>query len=277
MESMIKPLYSIEELLDMQRLEKEIWGDDFTPIQQTVTVAKNGGIILGSYVEDRLIGFLYSFPGFKDGNVYLCSHMMGIAPDYRGQGIGESLKHKQREMASASGMNVITWTFDPLESANANLNIRKLRGICRTYMENYYGKLKGQLNKGLPTDRFLVEWHIDSEHVREQMSYSNREAVSVLSVKQDEGGYPCIEGVNSEVISDLTNYTTLKVAVPTQFQAMKKEAFSLAKQWREKIREVFQLLFANGYVIVDVKRDTEETIQYYILIKQSEIKIELAK
>ncbi|WP_042346930.1 GNAT family N-acetyltransferase [Bacillus massiliigorillae] len=275
MELIIKPLYSLEELLDMQRLEQDVWGDDFTPIHQTITVAKNGGIILGAYDKDKLIGFLYSFPGFKNDSVFLCSHLVGIDIAYRGQGIGEQLKRKQKELALDKGFKLITWTFDPLESANANLNIRKLKGVCRTYIEDCYGKLDGKLNSGLPTDRFLVEWHLDSDHVRNEDGYNHRDAASVFIVSMNEAGLPYIKNVNEEVMKQLESFDTLSITVPTQFQAMKKADFSLAKEWRTQTREVFQTLFSQGFIVVDVERKQGAITQQYILIKQTEVNIEL--
>ncbi|MEH6941784.1 GNAT family N-acetyltransferase [Bacillus sp. JJ722] len=275
MELTLKPLYNLEELLEMQRLEQDVWGADITPINQTITVAKNGGIILGAYDKDVLIGFLYSFPGFNGQSVHLCSHLVAIDANYRGQGIGELLKREQKELALSKGFKLITWTFDPLESANANLNIRKLKGVSHTYIENCYGMLEGKLNGGLATDRFLVEWHLDSDHVTCSHSYNYREAASVLSVAQNENGFPYVEGINEEIMSHLENYDTLSVTVPTQFQAIKKADFPLGKEWRMRTREVFQSLFSKGYTIVDVKRERGKNVQQYILIKQSEVKIDL--
>lgn len=273
MEVKIKTLYQLEDLEDMQKLEQHVWGMDFTPVHQTLTVAKNGGIILGGYINDELIAFLYSFPGFDGHSMYLCSHMLGIHKDYRGQGIGELLKRKQREIALEKGYKRITWTFDPLESANANLNIRKLKGICRTYMEDCYGKLKGHLNEGLATDRFLLEWHINSEHVVEPTSVSHEESIPVIHVTDNKQGYPTIKKLDEEVMNNLQNIDSISVAVPTMFQAIKNDDFSLANEWRMQTRKIFQSLFASGFMIVDTYREAEMNIQQYILIKANEVKI----
>ncbi|MEH6943915.1 GNAT family N-acetyltransferase [Bacillus sp. JJ722] len=274
MEVIIKPLYDLENLVEMQRLERHVWGMDFTPVHQTLTVAKNGGIILGGYINDELVAFLYSFPGFDGDSAYLCSHMLGIHKDYRGQGIGELLKRKQREEALKKGFRLISWTFDPLESANANLNIRKLKAVCRTYLENCYGKLEGHLNEGLATDRFLVEWHLESDHVLKQTSYNISEAVPVMAVTINEQGFPYVQGINDKVMSRIHSYDTLSVTVPTEFQTIKIEDFSLAKEWRIRTREVFQSLFSNGFIIVDIFREQGKNVQQYILIKQNQAKID---
>ncbi|MFK4996846.1 GNAT family N-acetyltransferase [Bacillus sp. N9] len=161
----IRQLHSIEEMNQVQALEDLVWRGDAIPSHQTLTAIKNGGLMLGAFIQGELIGFNYSFPGFVDGKVYLCSHNMGIHPEFRGKGIGEQLKERQRKTALQMGYHLITWTYDPLETRNAYLNLSKLRAVCHTYVENCYGEMNDGLNNGLPTDRFQVEWWIDSEYI----------------------------------------------------------------------------------------------------------------
>ena len=161
----LRRLESLEELKAVQRLERTVWGMDPIPLHQTLTAVKNGGLLLGGFHNDRLVGFCYAFPGFDGKRTYLCSHMMGVEPAYRGIGLGKRMKWDQRKWALSMGYSLITWTFDPLESINASLNLNALRAICDTYIENCYGEMDDELNRGLPTDRFQVEWWIDSPHV----------------------------------------------------------------------------------------------------------------
>lgn len=273
MNIIIKPLYHVDELTEMQRLEQQVWGDDYTPVHQTITVAKNGGIILGAYDDDRLIGFLYSFPGYDGTSVYLCSHLAAIHADYRGKGIGELLKQKQKELAIEKGFRLITWTYDPLESANANLNIRKLNGICQTYIEDCYGKLEGKLNAGLETDRFLVEWHLTSQHVNNKLELDFNDAFAITAIDYDQNNDPYIKEVHDHVVNKLDYLKMISLAVPTQFQAMKERNFPLAKSWRMQTRELFQLLFSHEYVVVNVMREKDSNIQHYILVKKHEVHI----
>lgn len=263
-ELIIKPLHTLEELQEMQQLEILVWGMDCVPCHQSLTVAKNGGIILGGYLEDKLVGFLYSFPGFKNQTVYLCSHMLAIHPDYQKRGYGRLLKLAQREEAIKKGFKLVTWTFDPLESVNANLNIGKLKAVCNTYIENCYGELDGTLNAGLATDRFMVEWRLDQEQEVSQQHLLHK-ATKIVNVEENEHGFTFItdfdvENVHSEVVV---------VPIPTNFQQIKVEDSSLAIDWRMKTREIFTSLFAQGYLVVGIDRRTDESIQNYILIKQS--------
>lgn len=112
----IRALTTMEELKQMQEIETAVWQMPPLPVHQTFTALNNGGIILGAFDDKKLIGFLYSFAGF-DGHVsYICSHMLGILPAYRASGLGVQMKIKQAEIARDMGYQMITWTFDPLES-----------------------------------------------------------------------------------------------------------------------------------------------------------------
>lgn len=136
----IRELTTLAEMEEVQVIEHKVWGIPPIPTYQTLTAVKNGGIMIGAYDGDKMVGFSYGFPGFKDGKIYLCSHMLGIDTAYRSQGIGERLKWKQREIAIAKGYDRMHWTYDPLETRNGYLNLTKLNGICDTYIENSKGR-----------------------------------------------------------------------------------------------------------------------------------------
>ena len=144
----LKELTNIEELEQLEIIEQNVWGMESLPVHQTLTAVKNGGIIVGAFDSNRIIGFSYGFAGFKDDQVYLCSHMLGIETEYRSKKIGEQLKKKQLEIAQQKGYTEIHWTYDPLETRNGYLNLSKLNGISSVYMENAYGEMKDGLNKG---------------------------------------------------------------------------------------------------------------------------------
>jgi predicted GNAT superfamily acetyltransferase len=160
-----RELKTIAEMEQVQELENKVWGAEIVPTHQTLTAVKNGGIIVGAFAGQQLVGFSYGFAGFHNGKSYLCSHMLGIDQPYRSKGIGAMLKLKQREIAIEKGYDRMQWTYDPLETRNAYLNLTKLNGICDTYIENCYGEMKDGLNKGLPSDRFEIHWHLTSPYV----------------------------------------------------------------------------------------------------------------
>lgn len=162
----VRALSAHEDFAEAVRLQKEIWGFkeiELLPVRLFVVATKVGGQVLGAFESGRMAGFLLAIPGVKPGGApYLHSHMMGVLPEYRNRRVGRMLKLRQRDDALARGITLIEWTFDPLELKNAFFNIERLGAIVRRYVLNQYGTTTSELHGGLPTDRCVAEWHIDS-------------------------------------------------------------------------------------------------------------------
>lgn len=270
-----RKLESNEDMRLVQKLERKVWGVDIVPTHQTLTAAKNGGILVGAFEvkgvssEGELVGFCYSFAGFKDGYSYLCSHMMGIHPDYRSMGIGQRLKEEQRKIAKEFGYDLIVWTFDPLESRNTYLNTSKLYGITDTYIVNCYGEMEDGLNRGLPTDRLQIEWWIRSERVEKQWS-PNVPFENPFTVGISSEGNPLLNG---SVIDLQAEKEGIEVPIPTDIQQIKKSEPELAYDWRMKIREVYQFLFAEGYALTGVRK-AKGPVQFAQFIPRNRIPLQ---
>ncbi|GAA4717333.1 GNAT family N-acetyltransferase [Brevibacillus fulvus] len=266
---LLKKLTSKQELDEMEELERKIWSDDSViPLHMTLTVAKFGGLFLGAYDGEKMIGFLYSFPGFTDGQPHLCSHMLGFLPEYRKQGLGVAMKWLQREESRKLGHAKITWTFDPLETVNGYLNIHKLGGIVRSYLPNCYGELNDEMNRGLPTDRFLVEWFIDSNRV-ERYQQTGQEPIpwetipQILPYQVNGQGLP-VPADSDRTLAD----NRLLLAVPAHFQAIKRTDFALAAAWRQATGALFPYYFDKGYCVTEVGRHPVEPVVFYLLERQ---------
>jgi predicted GNAT superfamily acetyltransferase len=254
----IKKVTSMQELPKIQQLEKSVWNMPPTPVHQTFTALNNGGIILGAYDGDEVVGFLYSFAGFDGKNSYLCSHMLGILESYRKGGFGVQMKWRQAEIAKNMGYPYITWTFDPLESLNAYLNLHKLGATGAYYKENHYGEMKDDLNQGLPTDRIQIIWHLD-DYKSTTKKAARIDKNNVLLT--NEANKPAITEAFRNDISN--NSAGWFAAVPMNFQHIKREDIELAKSWRYATRKVFQALFSHGYQATDLINDREKGISYY--------------
>ncbi len=165
----IRPLTQLAEFAGVLRLQQVIWGFadvELLPLRFLVVVSKVGGHVFGAYDGAEMVGFCFAIPGVKPGaRPYLHSHMLGVLPAYCNAGIGRRLKLRQREDALERGIELIEWTFDPLELKNAFLNIERLGAIVRRYAENQYGVTASPLHGGLPTDRCIAEWWIGSPRV----------------------------------------------------------------------------------------------------------------
>ena len=168
----IRPLDGIAEFREALQLQKEIWGFEdieLLPLRLFVVARKVGGQIIGAFdgarADSPMIGFLLAIPGLKKDCSYLHSHMMGVLPAYRNLGVGRRLKLAQRDEALQRGICLVEWTFDPLELKNAYFNLERLGAIVRRYVLNQYGTTSSPLHAGLPTDRCVAEWHLDSSRV----------------------------------------------------------------------------------------------------------------
>jgi predicted GNAT superfamily acetyltransferase len=149
-------------------LQKEIWNfsdADLVPLRMFVVAEKIGGQVMGAFDGNQMVGFALSVPGTRSDRVYLHSHMLAVRNEHRNGGLGRRLKLLQREDALARGIELIEWTFDPLEIKNSYLNIEKLGAIARRYNINQYGTTSSPLQGGLPSDRLMAEWWLKSRRV----------------------------------------------------------------------------------------------------------------
>jgi predicted GNAT superfamily acetyltransferase len=165
----IRQCRGIEELRACVALQKEVWNfsdADLVPLRMFVVAEKVGGQVMGAFEGERMVGFALSIPGTRSGHLYLHSHMLAVRKEYRNHGLGRRLKLFQREDALARGIELIEWTFDPLEIKNAYLNIEKLGAIARRYNINQYGITSSPLQGGLPSDRLIAEWWLKSTRVK---------------------------------------------------------------------------------------------------------------
>jgi predicted GNAT superfamily acetyltransferase len=154
-------------------LQQRIWGYaplDTVPDQIFIVAKKTGGQVMTAYEGDTPLGFALAFAAMRDGLTYLHSHMVGVVEGYQNRGVGRLLKLAQREDALERGINLIEWTFDPLQLKNAHFNIERLGAIVRHYIPNLYGRTTSPLHAGLPTDRLVAEWWVRSQRVEDVLS-----------------------------------------------------------------------------------------------------------
>jgi predicted GNAT superfamily acetyltransferase len=170
----LRALTETRQFQEAVALQKTVWGFndiDLLPVRLFVVATKVGGQAFGAYEGNEMVGFLLSIPALKAGGLkasgesYLHSHMLGVLPEYRNRGVGRMLKLRQREDALQRGIQLVEWTFDPLELKNAFFNMERLGAIVRRYVENQYGTTTSPLHGGLPTDRCVAEWWLASPHV----------------------------------------------------------------------------------------------------------------
>src|SRR5271168_5409991 len=169
----IRSLEDAQEMGVCVELQQRIWGYaplDTVPDQIFIVAKKTGGQVLTAYDGDAPVGFALAFAAIRDGLTYLHSHMVGVVEEYQNRGVGRLLKLAQREDALERGINLIEWTFDPLQLKNAHFNIERLGAIVRHYIPNLYGRTSSPLHAGLPTDRLVAEWWVSSPRVEDVLA-----------------------------------------------------------------------------------------------------------
>ena len=272
----IKILESPEDMASIEELQRAVWPGsetDVVPAHLMITAVHNGGLVVGAFIEEKLVGFVFGFPGIEftpDGpRPKHCSHMMGIRPDQRDLGIGFALKRAQWQMVRHQGLDHITWTYDPLLSRNAYLNIAKLGAVCNTYRRSEYGDMRDGLNAGLPSDRFVVDWWINTRRVERRLGKRPRRPLKLENFSKAELQplYAPHSNANDwlrppEHFSALNGKLAL-AEIPSDFSALKDADFSLARDWRFFSRELFETAFAEGYLVTDFVYDQSRS--FYVL------------
>ncbi|HEU5410756.1 MAG TPA: GNAT family N-acetyltransferase [Candidatus Acidoferrales bacterium] len=158
---------TLEEYEECVRLQLITWGEDLVvPSGLFVVARETGGQTLGAFAGEQMVGFTLGLAGFHKGKPIIHSHMTAVLPDFRDRGIGRMLKLAQRNDCLARGIRLVEWTFDPLELKNAHFNINRLGAVVRRYLPNCYGITQSPLHAGLPTDRLMAEWRLDSPRVQ---------------------------------------------------------------------------------------------------------------
>lgn len=267
----VKELTTIEQIEEARNLEHDIWAVGSIPMHQTLATIRNGGIVLGAYLNDELIGFNFSCPGFMEENVYLYSHMIGIKRNYREQGVGELMKNYLKDIAIERGYRNCRWTFDPLEGRSGHLNFTKLRGYSDTYIPNCYGEMEDPFNRLLPTDRLFVEWQlVDNDYLRWDAKVEEllEEAVPVVEWSLSTDGLPMLDKEQQFMQQESFIKDAYLLPIPMYFQKIKVESPALAEDWRYKTRHILQAMFDQGYKIIHLSKHNEH-VSYYLLVKRS--------
>jgi len=285
----IHTLTSIEDMEKIEGLQRIIWpGSDVDVVTAHIikTIALNGGVVIGALEGEELIGFVYGFLGateFGEGHkasesLKHCSHQLGVHPDYRNRGLGYRLKLAQREAVIEQGIHLATWTYDPLLSLNGYLNVRRLGVVCNRYIRDAYGSMRDGLNIGLPSDRFDIDWYINSPRVLDRVEKGTQ--LLILS-EYLQGGAVLLNPSSMREHGLIyppdhitaTQSSLVLVEIPSDFLYLKEVDFELARAWRVLTRELFEAAFGTDYLISDFLfiRNGGESRSYYLLAHRDAI------
>jgi len=233
-EIVVRPCRGLDEMRACVALQKEVWNfsdAELVPLRLFVVAEKIGGQVIGAFQGRELVGFALALPGVRGSRVYLHSQMLAVREQYRNSGLGRRLKLCQRDDALGRGIELMEWTFDPLEIKNSYLNLERLGAIARRYTRNQYGITATPLQGGLPTDRLVAEWWLNSRRVETLLETGSRPRFEIVKT----------------------------ISVPGLIYQWKASdsTRSLAKQIQEENREEFLEAFAAGLAVLGYERDSE--------------------
>jgi len=255
----IRPLTDDDDLEQCVRLQQEVWGDDFrelVPPAVLVVAQKVGGVALGAFgPSGDLLGFVFGMTGLRDGRPAHWSHMLAVRREYRDRGVGRRLKEAQQAHLRALGVRMVYWTFDPLVSRNAHLNVHRLGASVIEYVRDMYGREPtSPTTTVIGTDRFVVGW--DLEEARNPPPMAWGVSPPALTLRSDAG-------------VELPDAPELLIEIPLDIQEVKAHDPDRAREWRRMTRAAFEHYLGHGYHVSDFLRGAPGTRGRYLLRREA--------
>lgn len=239
----IRQIDEVAQMRAVEDLQKEVWGIpdlDVVPLTQLVAAKEAGGTLIGAFDDEVLVGFVYGFASFEFGKHAHHSHMLAVKPEYRNLDLGRRLKLAQRDHVIAQGIDLITWTFDPLQSLNAHFNFNKLGVVADRYLPDFYGDDPASFLHQTGTDRLWVSWLILTERVQK--------------IIDGNAGPAQVESAG-----------TVSIEIPGDINSLQQQQPQTAWKCREETRRAFIEAIETGYVVVGFTREND--IGRYLLQK----------
>lgn len=280
----IRPFRTFDEFRACVALQEQVWGEGFServPVAILKVSQRLGGIAAGAWDEwGELAGFVFGLTGVRDGEVVHWSDMLAVRPELRDAGLGSRLKWYQRRVLLEAGIRRVYWTFDPLESRNAYLNLERLGAVAREYEPDMYGDSDSPLHAGLGTDRLIALWELDAPRVESR--HEGREAgesqeegrpgeeapepVPALEATGDSAGAGSGEGLPrpGRPVQGL-DARALSVTIPSGIQELKARDPELAREWRLAVRTVLMHYLSRGWEVSGLRRSGN--LSRYVLVR----------
>jgi predicted GNAT superfamily acetyltransferase len=270
----LRRLQKPEELRAVEEVQREAWGleeEPPVPVPILRAIQDNGGQVLGAFADIYLAGFSFGFLGWDGKALFLYSHMTAVRPAYQNHHLGFRLKAFQREETLAQGLSEVRWTFDPLQSRNAFLNVRRLGGSPTKYLVHYYGQMGSVLNRGLETDRLLLHWELSTPRVLHRLEgqlpsadedqHRWDQSEPVLLTEPGEKGLR----IPTEVREPTSDHVRLEI--PFDLASIREHEPEALPRWRGASREAFRLCLDLGFRVDDfavLAREHEKRSVYFL-------------
>lgn len=276
----IRPFASMDDYRACVDLQEATWGDGFSERVSPAILKVSqilGGVAAGAYDEaGNLVGFVFGLTGVRDGETVHWSDMLAVRPEARDAGLGRRLKMYQRDELLGRGITKMYWTFDPLQSRNAHLNLTRLGVVVREYRVNMYGESDSPLHRGIGTDRFVPVWLLDSERVRRRLEGESTQVSGDVPTALEEEAAALAEADPGSAHHplpgtpdlDLTGNDAIRVVIPTDIGALMADDMELAIRWREATRTVFERYLVEGFEVTEFERGRR--VSAYLLTRKGE-------
>ena len=232
----IRPLTTREEYEACVSLQRDIWGHDFVdvvPATILMVSQRVGGDSSGAFTADgHLVGFVIGISGVRHGLPSHWSDMLAVRPEVRRQGLGRQLKLHQREQLLALGIERVFWSFDPLVSRNAQLNLTSLGATAREFVPNMYGDTGSVLHAGLATDRVIADWRLTDPAVERALAGTpvplpTTALQAPIVVSEQDAGLDTVT---------LPDAQWVRIECPSDIDALKTSEPERAASWQRIIR-----------------------------------------
>lgn len=254
----IRELRTMPDIVATVELQKAVWGMQDVEAASPHTlraIVHAGGAVIAAEADGRLVGFCFGMAAWREGELWLWSHMAGVRPAFQGRGVGLKLKLAQRAWALGKGFRRMAWTFDPLQSGNANFNFNRLGTTARRYSVNHYGDMQDGINAGMASDRLEAQWLLDSPRIEALAAGRHRpqlpEALQMV-VLEDCGQLLFRQNrLKSEADS-------FGIEIPADIAALKRSDLARAQIWQLYVREAMTRLLAAGYIVSGFQRQGDK-------------------
>lgn len=243
----VRHISTLEEYGECEKLQLVTWGQDqVVPLPLFVVARETGGHTLGAFAGNQMVGFTLGLMGIHEGHLIIHSHMTAVLAEFRDRGIGRMLKLAQRNDCLSRGIHMVEWTFDPLELKNAHFNINRLGAVVKRYIPNCYGITESPLHAGLPTDRLMAEWYLDSPRVNGIM-----------------------RGESPQHSAD-----ALRITIPQDISARKQVNPEDGARVQSEMREEFMRFMKDGFIVTGLEIGPKEAS--YILEEEKQVAASIA-
>ncbi|NJM07943.1 GNAT family N-acetyltransferase [Candidatus Gracilibacteria bacterium] len=248
------------EVAAMRRLQAQIWQTNALYPDDVHSAAFAPATSLVVRQNDEVMAFLLGFfrfgsselPGDTPDRLSIESQVMGIAPAFRRYGLAAALKRAQARQALAAGIDLIHWTADPLQFANAALNFGTLRAIAGEFLPGFY-QMSNALNR-VSASRLSISWLLRSTYGAQGMCTERRTRPTLA----DFPGVQLLNAGPTPLAVSSSDAPFLAIEIPADWTALQHDDLALAQRWRATTDALLAATLGyhvGRYVICDAATD----------------------